>query len=74
MTEEEDIPNDVEKELGFENCTIKKVAAKSLGIFQDKEIDNFELECENTYKDQYNCKGEYNKKTRSLKTIDCEKI
>ncbi|MFX1410651.1 MAG: hypothetical protein ACFFA6_09875 [Promethearchaeota archaeon] len=74
MNEEEDIPNKVEKELGFENCNIEKLAAKSLGIFQDKEIDKFELECENTYKDQYKCKGEYNKGTRSLHKIDCEKL
>ena len=74
MNEEEDVLNKVEEELGFRGCLIKKIKAKSLGIFQDKLIDNFEIECENIYKDQYKCKGEYNKESRSLGKIDCEEL
>lgn len=71
---EEEIFNKVEKELGFRKGLVKNIRAKSLGIFQDKKIDNFDLECENIYQDRYKCKGEFNKKTRSLVNIDCEKL
>lgn len=74
MKEEEKISNKIEKELGFTNCLIKNVKAKSLGIFQDKQVDNFDIECENIYQDQYKCRGEYNKEIRSLRKIDCEEL
>jgi hypothetical protein len=74
IMKKEDISNKVEKELGFNNCLIKNVKAKSLGIFEDKQIENFDIECENIYKAQYKCKGEYNKETHSMRKIDCEKL
>ena len=72
MIGEKLISNKIENDLGFKKCQTFKIETKSLGLFKDKKIDCFEMECENVYGQHYKCEGEYNKETSNLTNMICE--